>query len=682
MGDNLRSSDIREIVYREYDSDEESDISIVGNEEVPDNVLLDMSESDSENEVGLSLSTCVSPEPFVNRVVDIGLGPSTSSLSQVGPGPSRPTVAYVGSVTSDFSPKSSPLPPSPEPPSEHGNEDSELFAPPSPVPPSPPPPGDDESDSTDSSVSGSSLPIATRAKLPKWVRVIPPEPEKNIENEFKVRNSGIRNCPPRNSHPIAYFYLFFSELLMNMFVRETNSYANRVINRKRLSGELANKSRLKKWVDVTLSEMKKFFALVINMGIDKRNNVVDYWSTKKSLYLPFFSETMSVNRFQLISSMFRITATRPLIQRGYRGYDPWNKVRPLLDHVNKAMKNHFIPYQNISIDESLIGMKNRCVFIQYMPKKKHCRFGIKKFELCDSKTSYVYNVSLYSGRDFLADGNDPFTHKVIMNELSLCKLLGKGYHVFTDNWYTKLPLAKELLSKKTYLTGTVNKNTRDLSKQAKLIVLGREESAYFRHQKNILLVKYNQRAKNKPVYLISTGVNAEDRLITSKHGLQAVKPVMINSYNLNMGGVDNSDKSVYHLSVSRMTKKYWKKIFTNLLDICLFDAYLLYKENTDKPMTRQDFHSSIVETLADEGEPIVPAILQNTEHKLDHLPGRKERVCYVCANNPMGPKKGRTSFWCPGCNCGIHPLCYNKLEHYWRPVQRGKKRRAPGSDSE
>lgn len=427
---------------------------------------------------------------------------------------------------------------------------------------------------------------------------------------------------------------------MNMFVRETNAYANRVINRKRVSGEIQNKSRLKKWVNVTLPEMKKFFSLIINMGIDKRNDIVDYWSTKKSLYTPFFSDTMSVNRFQLISSMFRITATQPLIQRGQQGYDPWNKVRPLLDHINKAMKNHFIPYQNISIDESLIGMKNRCVYIQYLPKKKHCRFGIKKFELCDSKTSYIYNVSLYSGRDFLADGNDPFTQKVIINELSKSKLLGKGYHIFTDNWYTKLPLAKELLTKKTFITGTVNKNTKDLSKELKLKVQGREESAYYRHQKNILLVKYSQKVKRKPVYLISTGCNAEDRLITSRHGLQAVKPTLINSYNLNMGGVDNSDKSVYHLSASRTTKKYWKKIFTNLLDIALFDAYVLYKENTDRPMTRQEFHSNIVETLAEEGRevPAVP-VLDHTIHKLDHLPGRTERVYNVCTNNPTGEKR-------------------------------------------
>lgn len=97
----------------------------------------------------------------------------------------------------------------------------------------------------------------------------------------------------------------------------------------------------------------------------------------------------------------------------------------------------------------------------------------------------------------------------------------------------------------------------------------------------MLLIKYRQspRVRNKPDYLLSKGCNAEDKLII-KHGLQAVKPIMINEYNLKMGGVNNSDKSVYHLSVSRATKKYWKKIFINLLDIELFDAYTSYTART------------------------------------------------------------------------------------------------------
>lgn len=209
MADELRSSDIRELIF-EYDSDDGSDISI-GNDdgEVPCNVR-----PNSESELGVDISKFVTFEILDSS--NVGLGPSTSfspGESQVGTSLSRPTVVYpyVASITSDFSPKSSPLPPSPGSPehsSEHGS--IELFTPPSPVPPSPPPPMYDiESDSSESSVSDSSIPLDKRSKIPKWTRVFPPEPERNIENEFKVRNSGVRNCPPRNSNPILYFYLFF-----------------------------------------------------------------------------------------------------------------------------------------------------------------------------------------------------------------------------------------------------------------------------------------------------------------------------------------------------------------------------------------------------------------------------------------------------------------------------------------
>lgn len=232
----------------------------------------------------------------------------------------------------------------------------------------------------ESSCSDSSLPLIYRISKPKWIRVLPPEPALDIADKFTVRHAGIRDCPPKNSSPMKYFYLFFTNYLWNLLVKETNNYAQNKLLEMTDSGTLKKFSRMNKWVDLSVQDMKSFIALVINMGIDKRNNIVDYWKTRKSLYLPFFSNTMSLKKFQLINSVFRICST-PGPVRGQPGYDPWHKIRPLLDHVNNTVKRHFIPHQNISIDESLIGMKNRCIFIQYMPKKKHCRFGIKKFVL-------------------------------------------------------------------------------------------------------------------------------------------------------------------------------------------------------------------------------------------------------------------------------------------------------------
>ncbi|KAG8324383.1 hypothetical protein J6590_093739 [Homalodisca vitripennis] len=44
----------------------------------------------------------------------------------------------------------------------------------------------------------------------------------------------------------------------------------------------------------------------------------------------------------------------------------------------------------------------------------------------------------------------------------ICSSVGKGYHVITDNFYTKLSLALRLLDNSIYLTGTINKNSKDL----------------------------------------------------------------------------------------------------------------------------------------------------------------------------------------------------------------------------
>lgn len=111
---------------------------------------------------------------------------------------------------------------------------------------------------------------------------------------------------------------------------------------------------------------------------------------------------MGLKRFQAISSMFHISS-QPFIPRGQPGHDTCYKVRTFLDSMNDAFKKYFIPGQNLSIDESMIGMKNRFAHIMYMANKRHARFGIKKFEVVDSKYSYILHTELYNGKQFLPD---------------------------------------------------------------------------------------------------------------------------------------------------------------------------------------------------------------------------------------------------------------------------------------
>uniref|UniRef100_A0A1B6K9E3 PiggyBac transposable element-derived protein domain-containing protein n=1 Tax=Graphocephala atropunctata TaxID=36148 RepID=A0A1B6K9E3_9HEMI len=133
-----------------------------------------------------------------------------------------------------------------------------------------------------------------------------------------------------------------------------------------------------------------------------------------------------------------------------------------------------------------------------------------------------------------------------MDIMQKAELLDKHLHLFTDNFYTNIPLAEKLFSRNTYLTGTINnKRSKRMCKEAFQHKIGAKDSVYFR-KNEILLVVFKQAAKRKPVYVLTTAGDAEETNVTSKRSL-GVKPLLIHTYNQFMGGVDNSDKSIYHL---------------------------------------------------------------------------------------------------------------------------------------
>ena len=148
--------------------------------------------------------------------------------------------------------------------------------------------------------------------------------------------------------------------------------------------------------------------------------------------------------------------------RGQPGFDPWNKVRPVFDSINVMLKKYFQLHQNVSIDESMVGMKNLVTYLQYMPNKRHSRFGIKKFELCDAVSGYVLHVKLYAGKDCPIRSDQGQAHGVVVDLMTKANLLNKGYHLFTDNFYTKPVLAQTLWDAGTLLTGTIRGNPRGL----------------------------------------------------------------------------------------------------------------------------------------------------------------------------------------------------------------------------
>ena len=137
-------------------------------------------------------------------------------------------------------------------------------------------------------------------------------------------------------------------------------------------------------------------------------------------------------------------------------------MRPVLDAINATFKKYCEPHQNVFIDESMVGMKNRVTYLQYMPNKRHSRFGIKKYELCDAVSGYVLHVELYAGKYFPIRSDPGQAQAVAIDLMTKDNLLNKGYHHFTDNCYTKPVLAQTLLEAGTLLSGTIRGNTRGI----------------------------------------------------------------------------------------------------------------------------------------------------------------------------------------------------------------------------
>lgn len=115
---------------------------------------------------------------------------------------------------------------------------------------------------------------------------------------------------------------------------------------------------------------------------------------------------------------------------------------------------------NGTIDEMLVGFRGRCPFRLNMPSK-HNHYGIKIWVSADSETCYlyVYNAQIYLGKE----GNLPEVEQASRVVMDLChSIYQSGHNITTDNFFTSVPLAIELLGKRLTLMGTLRINKPEI----------------------------------------------------------------------------------------------------------------------------------------------------------------------------------------------------------------------------
>ena len=198
------------------------------------------------------------------------------------------------------------------------------------------------------------------------------------------------------------------------------------------------------------------------MGLIKKSTIESYWNVvHRSQDTPWFRAVMNRDRFQLLCKFIHFADNTQLPGVDEQQFKLF-KLQPLINHFTKVFQRYYQPKQDISIDESMIGYKEKTPHLrQYMPNKHHSRFGIKLWCLCESDSGYTCHFEVYKGAADPRDGGaEGMTFNLCVRLLREANLLRLGYHLGLDNYFSSPKLFFHLFDKQTTATGTVRSNRK------------------------------------------------------------------------------------------------------------------------------------------------------------------------------------------------------------------------------
>ncbi|XP_059060598.1 piggyBac transposable element-derived protein 4-like [Achroia grisella] len=392
-----------------------------------------------------------------------------------------------------------------------------------------------------------------------------------------------------NKTPIDIYRLFLTDEIIDKIVRDTNNYATKYFEDNQ--DNVKAKSRLKAWKPTDDEEIRKFFGVILVMGLNTVPHINDYWS-KKSIYRnEYICSTISRDRFLIIFRFWHF-CDESIDNTGDKLY----KIRQIHDMLNFRFQQVLRPGKILVIDESMIPWRGRLKFRQYIKNKSH-KYGVKLYKLCTPE-GYSYNTIIYTGKE----GNRREQDHGKMTVLRLIKgLENEGRIVIADNFYSSIGLAEELLKQKTFYCGTLRSNRRGLPKKVISTKLKKGHTMGKMNLKGVKIIKW---CDKRQVLMITTCKGHNAVLINTGKKTRATnehikKPSCVLMYNENKKGIDYSDQmSSYYTTLKRGLKWYRKVMAEFLFGTSLVNAWIIYNmSNAENKMPKKDFTESIIEAL-------------------------------------------------------------------------------------
>ena len=313
-------------------------------------------------------------------------------------------------------------------------------------------------------------------------------------------------------------------------------------------------------------ELVSFLGVSILIGVYKGRGepIRAIWSETEGRKC--VSQFMLRTRFELLTKYLRFDLTNTRQTR--RLQTKFAPLGTIFDMWEQKLSRPFIPYEYVTVDETLVPFRGRCSFKQYMPSKP-AKYGLKFWCLCDAKTAYCLRMRPYLGTDHGAVRATGLGRTVV---LDLTERLDAGRTVVTDNFFTSLELLRDLRGRNLGLVGTVRKNRRELPPE---FTTKRSEagSSVFGFNVDATLVSYAPK-KNKRVILVSSEHSKEE--IDATTG----KPEIILTYNKGKGGVDHLDQMCGTYTTRKRTTRWPKVAFQHMIDITAYNSFVLWCEVT------------------------------------------------------------------------------------------------------
>lgn len=461
------------------------------------------------------------------------------------------------------------------------------------------------------------------------------------------------------------FTAFLSEKIVQHVCDWTNERAGRYLTEK-----ATQKVYGVTWKDVTISEMYTFLSLHLYMGLVHYPTVRDYWQRNFLFGGPniFTAEIMSRNRFFAILKFLRFSNPQAFVPG-----KPITRLAMFFSYLRENCMNIIDPGEIVAIDECLLLYKGKLHFKQFI-KSKRARFGIKMFCLCPSHPSlrgYTYNFAMYFGKDAYNTDHIPGSENLTISERIVVflfqQLLEQGREIILDNWYMSLRLAEFLLTKNTYVTGTIRAN-RGVPKELTGIPLNPFQTCFVRKD-DVLVLRFKDK---RDVYLLTTKLTAgfieKNRYQRSVSGYVSYqKPAAIEHYNVNMGSVDAVDQDIEPYDCTRKSYSWFKKIGLHIIQRMVLNARVLYTHSNEKDISLLAFTKLLIEGLLVKHSPGYTKLKYEREKKETrnkHVFGstvkedgsrRKRGTCRVCYQHEK--KRTYTTNLCANCpNAPIY-LC-------------------------